>query len=293
MIHIIIPVHNRLDETKLCLKSLSHQTYSDWRAYVVDDGSADETREYLRKNWSNVTVLEGDGNLWWTGAMRLGVEEALKASKDDDYIMSLNNDVCLSEKALEQLVEAAEMNFQSVCNAISIDRVSGKIMSSGAKMYSWALNVSSHPLRGASFSQISTRDIEPIKVDMLTGRSVLYPVKVFHEVGNFDDRAFPHYGGDIEFTCRAAGAGWNLLIVPRAVAYVNNETTGLNPISRRLSVSELFQSLVSMRSSNNLRFRTRLALRIPPWYARPTYMLFMYIKIFVQLFIGNALYRRG
>jgi GT2 family glycosyltransferase len=36
---------------------------------VVDDGSSDRTAEEVAENYPKVTILKGDGNLWWTGAI--------------------------------------------------------------------------------------------------------------------------------------------------------------------------------------------------------------------------------
>jgi len=36
---------------------------------VVDDGSSDRTAEEAAKNYPKVIILQGDGNLWWTGAI--------------------------------------------------------------------------------------------------------------------------------------------------------------------------------------------------------------------------------
>ena len=43
MIHVIIPVHNRLKKTITCLKSLEKQNiYKNLRIIIVNDGSNDE-----------------------------------------------------------------------------------------------------------------------------------------------------------------------------------------------------------------------------------------------------------
>ena len=36
---------------------------------VVDDDSSDRTDEEVKANYPEMTVLQGDGNLWWTGAI--------------------------------------------------------------------------------------------------------------------------------------------------------------------------------------------------------------------------------
>jgi len=69
LVYTIIPVHNRKEFTRNCLRSLQRQTVSDrLRIIVVDDGSEDGTDEMLAAEFPEVIVLRGDGNLFWTAA---------------------------------------------------------------------------------------------------------------------------------------------------------------------------------------------------------------------------------
>jgi glycosyltransferase involved in cell wall biosynthesis len=36
---------------------------------IINDASSDRTAEEVAKNYPKVIVLQGDGNLWWTGAI--------------------------------------------------------------------------------------------------------------------------------------------------------------------------------------------------------------------------------
>jgi len=44
-------------------------TCGNIQVIIVDDGSSDRTAEEVAENYPEVTILEGDGNLWWTGAI--------------------------------------------------------------------------------------------------------------------------------------------------------------------------------------------------------------------------------
>ncbi len=90
--HVIIPVFNRLPLTTRCLTSLSAQTDRRMRITLVDDGSTDGTAETVCKNFPEVDILTGDGHLWWTGAVNLGLQHVLRRMAPDDYVLLINND---------------------------------------------------------------------------------------------------------------------------------------------------------------------------------------------------------
>ena len=70
-IPFVIPVHNRLNYTKECLhifnelKENSFFQNNHVQIVIVDDGSTDGTGDWIRANYPDVIVLEGDGNLWY------------------------------------------------------------------------------------------------------------------------------------------------------------------------------------------------------------------------------------
>jgi cellulose synthase/poly-beta-1,6-N-acetylglucosamine synthase-like glycosyltransferase len=88
IVHVLIPVHNRMDATLECVACLERQTYRDFRVVIVDDGSTDGTSDTLERMHPEVEVLRGDGNLWWTGAVHMGVEHILKSAKGGDFVLT-------------------------------------------------------------------------------------------------------------------------------------------------------------------------------------------------------------
>src|SRR5229473_6529565 len=47
-VSVILPTFNRTKFLKLAVESVYAQTYADWEMIIADDGSAEETRTYLR-----------------------------------------------------------------------------------------------------------------------------------------------------------------------------------------------------------------------------------------------------
>src|SRR4051812_3261361 len=122
MIYIVIPVFNRLHFTKACIQSLLSQSYKNFKIIVVDDGSTDGTSEYLKKHYSEVIVVPGNGNLWWTGATNAGVEKALQLStSENDFILTLNNDLVVKENYLQALLDVHCNYPKALIGSVSVN----------------------------------------------------------------------------------------------------------------------------------------------------------------------------
>jgi GT2 family glycosyltransferase len=285
MIHIIIPVHNRLSYSKNCLESIFLNVKIEKTITIVDAGSTDGTSNFLRDKYPQVNIVNVDESHFWTGSIKAGVENVLKFAKEFDFIMSLNNDVIVPVGSIEALLNEAKNDRKNLYGSLSLSiKDKDTIVSSATIIKSWIFNLNSHLYRYQLYSNMS--DFSPKDADILTGRSVLYPIEIFSKIGNFDSKRFPHYGGDDEFTFRAKRMGWGLKLVPKSVVYIDQKATGLNPKARVLSVKNLVTSIFSLRSTNNLAVRTRLGIMIAPWYAVPTYLLASYTKVFLTIIIG-------
>ena len=49
-ISVLITVYNNEKYIGKCIESLKNQTYKNWEAVIVDDGSTDDTPKILKKN---------------------------------------------------------------------------------------------------------------------------------------------------------------------------------------------------------------------------------------------------
>ena len=265
-VYAVIPVHNGIEHTLPTVRSLLPLMPPVSRVVVVDDGSTDGTGEILQREYPEVIVLQGDGNLWWSGAINMGSRYALENGAD--FVLFLNNDVILHPQFLEELLRAArEFPGALIASKILFANEPWKVWSMGGKISWW---------RGRLWmlgcdTLDDERWQEPVEVDWLPGMSVLVPVEVFRQGLWVDDVAFPQYAGDSDFSIRVRKAGFKLITWPQSrvynkVGHSGMDTKlllGLEPFSLRL----FFQTFTSVKSSMALRTNMTWVTRHTPVWA--------------------------
>lgn len=262
-IYIVIPVYNKIAYTRNCLNSLKGQTYSNFQTIVVDDGSKDGTAEAIASEFPEVKLLKGDGNLWWTGATNMGVEYALQSADEQDFILTLNNDLEVHEDYLEQLLKVYRQKKPCLVGSVSVNiHEPEKVEFLGVK---WnKITAKSRPVirEKISYSQLKEQ-YDYLPTDLLPGRGTLIPVEAFHKIGLFDFKRFPQYVADYDFARRAYNAGYKLIVSTKAVVQSIVESSGLK-YKDKPSFKIFFQSLSSIKSPVWYKIRYYWAMRHSP-----------------------------
>src|SRR5438034_11753201 len=89
---IVTAVYNRREITLQCLRSLARIDRSGLAIHitVVDDASTDGTVEAIRREFTEVELMTGSGDLWFRVGTNVGVRAALR--RHPKYILVLNDD---------------------------------------------------------------------------------------------------------------------------------------------------------------------------------------------------------
>ena len=195
-VYIIIPVHNRKQLTLSSLATL-HES-GDLQRYhtlIVDDGSIDGTAIAIREAYPTVKILQGNGNLWWTGAIAKGMEYAFQQGAK--YCIWLNDDCIPSSDTLSLLVNYLERHPDTIVGAACYTPESNAPVENG--------------FRGRK--RLAATPGEVVFVDGMSGYCVGIPSSVFQKIGVPDAKRFPHYGGDGMYILKATRAGFKACIL--------------------------------------------------------------------------------
>jgi GT2 family glycosyltransferase len=244
---VTTPVHNRKEETLLCLKSIfrSNLENLEVEVVVVDDGSTDGTSEAVLSSFPQVRILKGDGDLWYTGGINVGIQEALKSKPD--YILTINNDSVFDEQCIRRMVSCAERYPHSVIGALLLNREQPhRVFQVAPEWNTWLGGI-------AHFHNQTVWTVPacPWEVDIIVGNCVLYPVETIYQAGLMDENRLAQFG-DAEYTPRMRKLGWRLIVEPRARVFCkpNDLVTGFRRFGFRKKLQEL---LMNPHSSYSVR----------------------------------------
>lgn len=269
MIFIVIPVFNRWVYTKECLLCLQKQDYTNYKIIVVDDGSTDGTANYLQQEFPNVIVIKGDGNLWWTAATNLGVVFAQKNKvlNEENFVLTLNNDTLVPTNFLTNILSSYRKAAPfSLIGATAVNAKNGQVYYRGEKI-NWFLESSTFFV-----SQTDRPENGLQKVTVFPGRGLLISLEVFDTIGLFDEKSFPHYAADYDFTLRANKAGFGLFCSWDAIVEIYPDESGSVQIRNKKTVKNYFEHIFGMKGAANIVTFVKYTFRHCPFYAIPFFL---------------------
>lgn len=211
---ILIPSYNGKKFLDECLESVLNQSALNFKAVLIDDGSTDDTIEYVKKNFSQVDILALNKNCGFARAINEGIKYCL-AKYDPDYIALLNNDTRVDWDWLASLLSAldGQPNIAAAAsNMLFYDRPD-IINSQGGTCSIWGhgqdINVN---------KKISEVDLKPGFILSPCFGAALLRVKSLKDIGLLDERYFAYYE-DLDWGWRANIMGYKIIFEPRAIVY--------------------------------------------------------------------------
>lgn len=252
---ILIPIYNRLELTKTGLSSLkasieSNQQYNDQVRYqivIIDDGSTDGSGDYIKQNYPDVHVLTGDGNLWWSGAINMGARFAINDLKTE-FVLLMNDDCIIADdyfSNMSKLIIEGAANHTILASKVYFTHPPDKVFYYGAN---FNFKTGKKTINGGKKIDEGQFN-EPYKCEWSGGMGVLIPSSVINQIGYFDDKTFPQYYGDADFTLRATKAGISLYCRPELKLWNDRRSTGFTHNGKFITY---LKSLTSLRSSYNI-----------------------------------------
>ncbi len=283
---ILIPIYNRLQTTIQGLNNLykaldyyllNGKSRVKFNVIVIDDRSTDGSPEWIASNYNKIHLIKGDGNLWWTGAINRGADYAVMNLKSD-YILLWNDDICPAEDyflTIEKLITSG-LSENTIIGSMILFAGSLKTWSAGGFFNRFTGNLGMNSGEEQNTGELINCDWQP-------GMGTLIPVKSILSAGlRWDEKRFPHYSGDSDFTLRCSSKGMRICTCPKLIIHNNTDLTGF---VRKQDLKDILMSFTSLKSIYNIKINLRFYSRhgiIPFAYLGMLTRYFYYIGGFIR-----------
>jgi hypothetical protein len=211
---IVIPTFNGKKLLADCLSSIENQTEKNFEVIVIDNGSNDQTADFLHQNFSKVKIITLKKSAGFAKPVNLGI----KASKGN-YIFLLNNDVVLDQRCLAEIARRfdSQRDFD-FCACLMLDKTGKKIDSVGNGFSWWGR---AYPIGRGEIPQKYQKETF---VFGASGGAAIFKREVFAKIGLLDEDFYAYFE-DVDFSFRAQLAGFRCLFVPKAIVYHQGSAT--------------------------------------------------------------------
>lgn len=213
-IAVLLTCHNRKEKTINCINGLSLND-AEIHFVVVDDGSSDGTVEALEELklslpiGKELTIIRGNGSLFYSGGMRKAMEYVKSRDEYDLYVL-VNDDVSFNSGILDTTGERAICTDTAYIGAMK--GVEGNCTYGGVKYSS-----------GIHYKMITPEDNDR-KCDTFNANFVVVPANIFSNVPIMDAH-YKHSLGDFDYGLAIKKAGYRIEVLPYYAGICENNSS--------------------------------------------------------------------
>ena len=216
---VIICVHNALEDVKRCLESVVRHTTMPYSLILVDDGSDQETKNYLSSfaTSQGAALIRNENARGYTFAANQGMQQSAS-----DYLVLLNSDTVVTKDWLDRLIACGESDPKiglvgPLSNSATWQSIPEIIIDG-----SFAENELPTGKTVADLGDLVTQNSARLypRLPFLNGFCLMIKRQLIDEIGYFDEEAFGRgYGEENDYCLRARIAGWKAAVADDAYVH--------------------------------------------------------------------------
>jgi len=222
LVSVVVPNWNGAHHLPTCLGSLRRQTYPYFEVIVVDNGSTDDSRDLLARDFPEVRVVALATNRGYAG----GVNAGFRAARGE-ILAVLNNDAEADPAWLTEMVAALHRHPEAGMATPKVLLFDRRDTLHTAGDYCGVDGIPDS--RGVWQRDEGQFDAEEL-IFGAAGVAPAYRRTMLDDIGLLDED-FGSYCEDVDLAWRAQLAGYRCIYVPRAVVYHKLSATGGGPIA--------------------------------------------------------------
>ncbi|MFC1581527.1 glycosyltransferase family 2 protein [Candidatus Neomarinimicrobiota bacterium] len=208
LVYIIVLNWNGRQLTIDCLDSLLKISYQNYKILVVDNGSADNSVDFIKHNYQDVELLELKENLGFARGCNAGFKSI---NGKCDYVIFLNNDTIVDKQFLETLISPliqTEQVAQTVPKIYYMDHPD-KIWYAGGRVNLWFGMIRHLGIRKTDSPANSLANM----TDYATGCCFCVRAGDFESIGMFNE-TYSMYAEDVDLSLRFRNNRQDVMFVP-------------------------------------------------------------------------------
>ena len=214
----IIVTYNGMHWYDRCFGSL-RRSVMPVQTVVVDNASSDNTVEFIRQHYPEITLLPSDVNLGFGQGNNKGIRYAL--DHDADYVFLLNQDAWIEPDTIGELIRIHQENPE-------FGILSPMQFTSSKNSISEGLNTYLKGIKDSSFIEdlFFSKHKDVYEIESLPASVWLIPKHILFSIGGFDPIFF-HYGEDDNYVQRIKYFGYKIGFCPKIKVVHDSENIKL------------------------------------------------------------------
>ncbi len=239
-VDIIVCVHNALEDVKSCFESIVANTLFPYKLIIVNDGSNDETKNFLEsfsKDKKFVTLITNPDPFGYTFSANIGMRKS-----DSPYFVLLNSDTIVTPLWLEKMFIVMRSDETTgavgpLSNTASWQSVP-KLSENNDRAKNEITGIQEIQKFSANIFEYSGH-LWP-EVSLLNGFCMLIKKELVQDIGYFDEENFGQgYGEEDDFIIRARKNGWKIRVADDAYVYHAQSKSYTNEKRKVLSAQNI------------------------------------------------------
>ncbi|WML54788.1 glycosyltransferase family 2 protein [Neobacillus sp. PS3-12] len=240
MIAFVILNYNTWEMTLRCVDSISETYKDDYKLYIVDNGSTNDSYHQLKEQYQNrkdVVVIQNE-NLGYAKGNNVGIRQAIQDGYD--IITIVNNDVIFMDECIDRMSAFLRENENAAVVAPYVLSTEGKLrdvpflkpvttsdyLLYNTKLSKFASNNSKNQYNERYFLSGESIKNDPIPIYKFSGCCFMAKREMLENVELFDENTFLYYEEDI-LSNKMSKLGFQAYFLPDAkIVHHHGLTTG-------------------------------------------------------------------
>jgi hypothetical protein len=213
---IAILTLNQKEKTLRCLRSFSEVKYAEHKIFLLDNGSADNTFDYVNKEFPEVITYYSPQNLGVAIGRNFAAQK-IKVNYNPAFLLFIDNDTTVEADFLEKLMAVIQKDatIAIVTPKIKFFNKPDILYGAGGVEVKFWLGKTMH--RG--YKQFDNGKFEKSIDCISSGGCMLVRTDTFFELNGFDPVFNPYGPEDLDFVYRLKKRNLRSVYVPQAVIY--------------------------------------------------------------------------